>query len=76
LYAQERANWAAEDYFRSIGPIQFEFKTVTPYLIKAPSLAQLYFNETKSYSKNAPFAFIDPKHSLGNLGAARMKLVS
>lgn len=32
LFSEERGNWARDEYFNNVGPIQFEFPCTTPFL--------------------------------------------
>lgn len=42
IFAQERKKWALEDWYRSLGPIQFEFSSLTPFLVKSPNYENIY----------------------------------
>ena len=73
IFSDERPKWAIEDYYRSIGPIQFEFKCLTPFLVRAPNYENIYHFITKNYDqKNAPFAIIDPRFNVSDLGFERL----
>ena len=65
IFSQERDTWAAEDRYRQIGPIQFEFRCYIPFLVKSPTYENLYHMLKKDYdTNNQPFHCIDPQYDL------------
>jgi hypothetical protein len=76
IFAAERAKWAVEDLYRSTGPIQFEFRCLTPFLVKAPNYENIYHFITKDYdAKSAPFHAIDPRYNVSELSFDRVKKI-
>mmetsp|Transcript_11455 Transcript_11455/g.9861 ORF Transcript_11455/g.9861 Transcript_11455/m.9861 type:complete len:539 (-) Transcript_11455:1171-2787(-) len=77
LFAEERTKWREHDFFRSPGPIQFEFNLDYPFLVKAPNPNQLYMKDSlKSYAdKNLPFARIYPESNVSPLCLERSQYV-
>lgn len=41
IYSSVRNSWALNDAYHPPGPIQFNFKVLSPFLIKPPTLEQL-----------------------------------
>lgn len=42
LYESKREDWAEGDYFNMVGPVQYEFPTLKPYLAVPPKENDLY----------------------------------
>lgn len=64
------------DYYQQIGPVQFEFKCLTPYLVEAPTKEQIYKKEWSSgdYDKdNKPFFPVNPEFNQSELSHDRLK---
>ena len=74
LFSLEREAWAKDDYYRSVGPIQFELTDRCPYLVRTPNLYELYQDNLKTtYDlKNKPYAVIDPRINMSQLGVNRV----
>lgn len=74
LFKAERERWATEDCFKCIGPIQFEYKALYPYLVKAPAKDKLYSDEKyEPDPKCKPYSVVDPKYNMSYLAFARAK---
>jgi pyrophosphate--fructose-6-phosphate 1-phosphotransferase len=41
-YVEERKKWALGDYYRSLGPLQYELDCLPPFLVKAPTVESMY----------------------------------
>ena len=76
IFSQERKKWALEDRYRSLGPIQFEFQQLTPFLVKSPNYENIYSFVTKDYNQNSPFCQIDPRYNVSELGFERAKTIA
>ena len=74
LFEQERKGWREHDYYRSPGPIQFEFPLPAPYLACPPTKEQLYDHTKKEYvEESKPYARIFPLSNISDLAFARAK---
>lgn len=74
VFEKERSKWATTNHFQPPGPVQFEFASRCPFLVKEPSDQELYFNQDKNYNKESqPFSRIFPSGNMSSLAFARSK---
>ena len=75
LFEEERVGWRSHDFYRSPGPIQFEFPLPAPYLALPPTKEQLYTTGIdKNYTpESLPYAKIFPGSNMSDLAFARAK---
>ena len=74
IFEKQRPLWAKANHFQSPGPVQFEFKTRCPYLVKAPTDKELEYDEDKKYKESdRPFSCVYPTGNMSPLAYARAK---
>ena len=74
IFEKEREKWAIANHFQAPGPIQFEFKSRCPYIVKPPTDEELTFKEATSFkAPNRPYSKVYPTENLNPLAYARAK---